>query len=86
VVPKQEPPSSSVQVTSHVRFDDVPPIATMSEAPASPPRSVDTSSVGSHQPSIRKFFTPTPAHKRVPGDVQPMEGVVGGEGSHAASG
>ncbi|KAJ7720235.1 hypothetical protein B0H14DRAFT_3521010 [Mycena olivaceomarginata] len=96
MVPKQEPPSSSVQGTSHVRFDDVPPIATMPEAPASPPRSNDTSSagnpvaphtpVGSRQPSIRKFFTPTPAHKRVPGDVQPMEGVVGGKGSHAASG
>ncbi|KAJ7702520.1 hypothetical protein B0H14DRAFT_3527255 [Mycena olivaceomarginata] len=96
MVPKQEPPSSSVQGTSHVRFDDVPPIATMPEAPASPPRSNNTSSagnpvaphtpVGSRQPSIRKFFTPTPAHKRVPGDVQPMEGVVGGKGSHAASG
>ncbi|KAJ7812464.1 hypothetical protein B0H14DRAFT_3478832 [Mycena olivaceomarginata] len=95
-VPQQEPPSSSVQGSSHVRFDDVPPIATMPEAPASPPRPVATSSagnpvaphtpVGSRQPSIRKFFTPTPVHKRVPGDVQPMEGVVGGEGSHAASG
>ncbi|KAJ7300354.1 hypothetical protein DFH08DRAFT_1001797 [Mycena albidolilacea] len=96
VVPKQEPPSVSVQGTSHVRFDDVLPIATMPEAPASPPRPVATSSagnpvaphtpVGSRQPSIRKFFTPTPVHKRVRGDVQPMEGVVGGEGSHAASG
>ncbi|KAJ7842392.1 hypothetical protein B0H14DRAFT_3456933 [Mycena olivaceomarginata] len=95
-VPQQEPPSSSVQGSSHVRFDDVPPIATMPEAPASPPRPVATSSagnpvaphtpVGSRQPSIRKFFTPTLVHKRVPGDVQPMEGVVGGEGSHAASG
>ncbi|KAJ7867004.1 hypothetical protein B0H14DRAFT_3442130 [Mycena olivaceomarginata] len=95
VVPKQEPPSSSVQGTSRVHFEP-PPIATMPEAPASPPCSVGTSSavnpvaphtpVGSRQPSIRKFFTPTPAHKRVPGDVQPMEGVVSGEGSHAASG
>jgi hypothetical protein len=95
VVPKQEPPSSSVQGTSRVHFEP-PPIATMPEAPASPPRSADSSFVGNplvphtpggpRQPSIRKFFTPTPAHKRVPGDVQPMEGVVGGEGSHAASG
>ncbi|KAJ7797230.1 hypothetical protein B0H14DRAFT_3493959 [Mycena olivaceomarginata] len=46
VVPKQEPTSSSVQGTSRVRFDDVPPIATMPEAPASPPRSADACSAG----------------------------------------
>jgi hypothetical protein len=96
VVPKQEPTSSSVQGTSCVRFNNVPPITTMPEAPASPPRSADASSAGNPvaphipvrpcQSSIRKFFVATPVRKRDPGGVQPMEGVVGGDESHAASG
>ncbi|KAJ7343708.1 hypothetical protein DFH08DRAFT_810266 [Mycena albidolilacea] len=95
LVPKPEPGTSSVQGTSHVRFEQ-PPIATMSVASNSPPPSPDGLPSGnpvaphtpvvSRQPTIRQFFTLTPAHKRVPGGVQPMEGVVGGEGSHAASG
>ncbi|KAJ7300647.1 hypothetical protein DFH08DRAFT_828243, partial [Mycena albidolilacea] len=36
-VPQQKPPPLSVQGTSNARFVDVPPIATMPEAPASPP-------------------------------------------------
>jgi hypothetical protein len=96
VVPKLEPTSSSVQGTSRVRFDNIPPIATMPKAPASPPCSADASSagnsvalhtpVGLHQSSIRKFFVATPVRKRDPGGIQPMEGVVCGDDSHAASG
>ncbi|KAJ7824995.1 hypothetical protein B0H14DRAFT_3468907, partial [Mycena olivaceomarginata] len=85
LVPPQELRTSSVQGSAHVHFEQ-PPIATMSVASNSPPPSPDVlpsgnpaaphTPVGSRQPSIRKFFTPTPAHKRVPGGVQPMEGVV----------
>ncbi|KAJ7788902.1 hypothetical protein B0H14DRAFT_3503657 [Mycena olivaceomarginata] len=94
-VPKQEPGTSSVQGTSHVHFEQ-PPIATMSMASNSPPPSPDGlpsgnpvaphTPVGPRQSSIHKFLVMTPARKQATGDVQPMEGVVSGEGSHAASG
>ncbi|KAJ7824017.1 hypothetical protein B0H14DRAFT_3469631 [Mycena olivaceomarginata] len=94
LVPKPEPGTSSVQGTSHVRFEQ-PPIATMSVASNSPPPSPDGlpsgNPVAPHTPvvprqaTIHKYLV-SPARKRATGDVQPMEGVVGGEGSHAASG
>jgi hypothetical protein len=94
LVPQQELGTSSVQGSVHVRFEQ-PPIATMSVASNSPPPSPDGlpsgnpvaphTPVAPHQSTIHKYLV-LPARKRVTGDVQPMEGVVGGEGSHAASG
>jgi hypothetical protein len=94
LVPNQEPGTSSVQGTAHVRFEQLP-IVTMSVASNSPPPSPDGlpsgNPVSPHTPvvprqsTIHKYLV-SPARKRATGDVQPMEGVVGGEGSHAASG
>ncbi|KAJ7328915.1 hypothetical protein DFH08DRAFT_967300 [Mycena albidolilacea] len=94
LVPKQEPGTSSVQGTAHVRFKQ-PPITTMLVASNSPPLSPDAlpsgnpvvphTPVGPCQSSIHKFFVPSPC-KHAAGGVQPMEGVVSGNGLHAASG
>ncbi|KAJ7787131.1 hypothetical protein B0H14DRAFT_3505935 [Mycena olivaceomarginata] len=75
MVPKQKPATSSVQRTSHVHFEQ-PPITTMSVASNSPPPSPDG------LPSGNLVAPHTP---RATGDAQPMEGVIGGEGSHAVS-
>jgi hypothetical protein len=95
LVPKQEPGTSSVQGTAHIHFEQ-PPIATMSVASNSPPLSPDGlpsgnpvaphTPVGPCQLSIHKFLVTTPARKRDVGGIQPIEGVVGGEGLHAALG
>ncbi|KAJ7817379.1 hypothetical protein B0H14DRAFT_3474701 [Mycena olivaceomarginata] len=94
LVPQQELGTSSVQGSAHVRFEQ-PPIATMSVASNSPPPSPDGlpsgnpvaphTPVAPRQATIHKYLV-SPARKRATGDFQPMEGVVGGEGSHAASG
>jgi hypothetical protein len=94
-VPKQEPGTSSVQGMVHVHFEQ-PPIAMMSVASNSPPPSLDSlpsgnpvaphTPIGPCQSSIHKYLVTMPVRKRDPGSVQPMEGVVGGEGSDAASG
>ncbi|KAJ7788600.1 hypothetical protein B0H14DRAFT_3503997 [Mycena olivaceomarginata] len=94
LVPKPEPTTSSVQGASHVHFEQ-PPIATMSVASNSPPPSPDGlpsgnpvaphTPVAPRQSTLHKYLV-SPARNRVAGDVQPMEGVVGGAGSHAASG
>jgi hypothetical protein len=94
LVPQQELGTSSVQGSAHVHFEP-PPIATMLVASNSPPPSPDGlpsgnpvaphTPVGPRQSTIHKYLV-SPARKRATGDVQPMEGVVGGNGSHAASG
>jgi hypothetical protein len=94
LVPKPEPETSSVQGALHVHFEQSP-ITTMSVASNSLPPSPDGlpsgnpvtphTPVGLRQSSIHKYLV-LPAHKRASGDVQPMEGVVGGEGSHAVLG
>jgi hypothetical protein len=90
LVSKQEPGTSSVQGTAHVRFEQ-PPIATMNSPPPSPDGLPSGNPVAPHTPlgprqsTIHKYLV-SPARKRATGDVRPMEGVVGGDGSHAASG
>jgi hypothetical protein len=94
LVPQQELGTSSVQGSTHVHFEQ-PPIATMPVTSNLPPPSPDGlpsgNPVAPHTPivprqsTIHKYLV-SPARKRATGDVRPMEGVVGGEGSHAASG